>query len=220
MGTDREAPPTRRRESVAEKRARKAEIDDPAVVLDAGLRFLEARARSVAEVRRRLTQAGYREELVTGAIERLADLGMLDDEAFAAAWVESRDRAHPRGEHALMLELRQKGIDATVIAATLRARREGATRWEQVSAGDDDDEAIPARSADASAARKLLERHARALERVPDPRTRRHKAYGLLARNGFSPDVASDLAREVAERMSALSQPRLDSPDEDSAVDP
>jgi regulatory protein len=205
----------RRRESLAERRAKKAEVDDPAVVLDAALRFLEARQRSVAEVRRRLTQAGYREELVTGAIERLLDLGMLDDEAFAAAWVESRDRAHPRGEHALMLELRQKGIDATVIAATLRARRESATRWEQV-AGDDDDDAAPARSADASAARKLLARHARALERVADPRSRRQKAYALLARNGFSPEVAADLAREAAEDML---RPRDDDHDNDPDVD-
>src|SRR3989337_959520 len=50
---------------------------------------------------------------------RLGDLGLLDDEAFALAWIESRDRAHPRGEHALMLELRQKGLDATTIAAAL-----------------------------------------------------------------------------------------------------
>jgi len=207
----------RRRESVAERRAKKAEVDDPAAVLDAALRFLEARPRSVAEVRRRLTQAGYREELVTGAIERLADLGMLDDEAFAAAWVESRDRTHPRGEHALMLELRQKGIDATVIAATLRARREGATRWEQV-AGDDFDEAAPARSADAAAAKKLLARHARALERVADPRARRQKAYALLARNGFSPEVAADLARESAV---AMSQPRdADTDDGPADLDP
>ena len=49
---------------------------------------------------------------------------MLDDEQFARQWVESRDRAHPRGEHALIIELRQKGIDATTIATILKDRRE------------------------------------------------------------------------------------------------
>ena len=44
-----------RRDAPAERRAAKAEIDDPAVVLEAALRFLEARARSESEVRRRLT---------------------------------------------------------------------------------------------------------------------------------------------------------------------
>ena len=40
---------------------------------------------------------------------------MLDDEAFARAWVESRDRARPRGERAIREELRLKGVDRTVI---------------------------------------------------------------------------------------------------------
>ena len=48
------------RESFAERRERRAAVDDPAVVLEAAARFLEARSRSVAEVRRRLTGAGYR----------------------------------------------------------------------------------------------------------------------------------------------------------------
>jgi SOS response regulatory protein OraA/RecX len=186
------------RETPAEKRARRAEVEDPAVVLDAGLRFLEARARSVAEVRRRLTQVGYREELVTGAIERLTKLGMLDDGAFATQWVESRDRAHPRGEHALMLELRQKGIDAALIARILRDRREAAARWDGGTAGGgpgSDGEPNP--TPDEVAARRLLARHARALERVTDPRARRQRAYALLARNGFGPEVAGDVAREA-----------------------
>jgi regulatory protein len=122
---------------------------------------------------------------------------MLDDVAFATAWVESRDRAHPRGEHALMLELRQKGIDATVIAATLRDRREAATRWEPDHIDDGTDEA-PA-TPDETAARTLLARHDRALARVADPRQRRQKAYALLARNGFSPEIAASLSRAVVE---------------------
>src|ERR1041385_8804168 len=101
----------RRKESFTERRERRAAGDDPAVVLEAAARFLEARSRSVAEVRRRLTTAGYRSELIDAAIVRLGDLGVLDDEAFARAWVESRDRARPRGERALRDELRVKGVD-------------------------------------------------------------------------------------------------------------
>ena len=86
----------RPRETFAERQARRAEIDDPQVVLEAAARFLEVRSRSVVEVRRRLGRAGYRAELVEGAIIRLTELGMLDDEAFGRAWIESRDRARPR----------------------------------------------------------------------------------------------------------------------------
>jgi regulatory protein len=172
--------PTRRpRESYAEGRARRAAIDDPNVVLEAALRFLEARQRSVTEVRRRLAQAGYREELITGAIERLGGLGILDDEAFTTAWVESRERARPRGERALRRELALKGIDRTLVDSAMSERR-------PEPGGDADP--------DVAAASRLLERHASQLARVADPRVRRQRAYGLLARHGFDSEIASRLA--------------------------
>ena len=170
--------------SFAERRAARAEVDDPAVVLEAALRFLEARARSESEVRRRLGQAGYRSELVDGAITRLVELGVLDDEAFARAWVESRDRARPRGERALRRELSLKGVDRAVLDEVLDERR--------------DEAAVAGRDIDLEAARLLLARSARSLERIADPRERRQRAYALLARNGFDPDVCREASRELA----------------------
>ena len=174
--------PARRRESVAERRKRRAAVDDPQVVLDAAARFLEARQRSVAEVRRRLRSAGYRPDLVDGAIDRLLELGFLDDEAFSRTWVESRDRARPRGERAIREELRLKGIDRATIDAVLDERREN-------------DQGEP----DRDAAERLLERNMRSLARVADPRQRRARAYALLARNGFDPDVCRDVAVRVVD---------------------
>lgn len=173
----------RRRESFAERRERRAAIDDPAVVLEAAARFLEARARSVAEVRRRLGSAGYRADLIDGAITRMTELGMLDDATFARAWVESRDRARPRGERALRQELSMKGIDRAVVDEVLTERR--ADR--PAEAGDVDE----------IAAERLLARNARTLDRVGDPRARRQRAYALLARNGFDPSVCSALAARL-----------------------
>jgi regulatory protein len=185
-----------RRESVAERRERRAAIDDPAVVLEAAARFLEARSRSVAEVRRRLTGAGYRAELVEGAIERMTELGMLDDEAFARAWVESRDRARPRGERAIREELRLKGVDRASIDLVLEERREAVAR----GFGDGPDVDGEGRgSVDELAARRLLDRNRRALERVLDPRQRRQRAYALLARNGFDPETCRTVAASVTE---------------------
>jgi regulatory protein len=178
----------RRRESFAERRERRAEIDDPAVVLEAAARFLEARARSVGEVRRRLTSAGYRADLIEGAIDRMTELGMLDDATFARAWIESRDRARPRGERALSEELRVRGVDRSVIVAALDERR--------TTASDDGDDTRP--SADEAAAERLLARHARTLDRIVDARARRQRAYGLLARNGFDPSVCGALSARLA----------------------
>ena len=176
-----------RKSTIAERRAERAEIDDPQVVLDAALRFLEARSRSVAEVRRRLSSAGYRGELVEAAVDRLLELGMLDDAAFARAWVASRDRARPRGESALRRELGLKGVPRNVVAAALEERREGAASVPDAGAG-----------ADETAAQRLIARHRAALDRVADPRKRRQRAYALLARNGFDPEICARLANRAA----------------------
>ncbi len=206
-----------RRESLAERRARRTDVDDPDVILAAAFRFLEARARSVAETRRRLTEAGYRPELVEGAVERLLAIGLLDDEAFARHWVESRDRAQPRGEIALRRELRLRGVDPALVEATLEERRTGTSETGWARSGADDraepDDEGP-REPDEAAAGRLLERRRRELERVADPRRRRARAYALLARNGFAPEIASRLSAEfgasVAQGSDAV---ELDSPD-------
>lgn len=167
----------RRREHPAAARERRAAVDDPELVLAAALRFLEARSRSIAEVRRRLTGAGYQPELVEGAVTRLLELGMLDDAEFGRAWLESRDRARPRGERALRQELRLKGIEGGLVDELLVDR---------AASGDD---------VDRVAAERVLARHAAALARVTDPRARRQRAYALLARNGFDPETCSSAVR-------------------------
>ncbi|HSW43859.1 MAG TPA: regulatory protein RecX [Patescibacteria group bacterium] len=176
---------TRQRETPAEARARRGAVDDPATVLNAAARLLEVRPRSIEEVRRRLCEAGYRAELVDGAIDRLADLGILDDEAFARAWVESRDRARPRGERALRAELRRRGVGEEVISATLGEREPAPTAGRGALVG------MASETADGVAAAALLARRGGAAAREPDPRKRRARAYALLARNGFDPDVAA-----------------------------
>lgn len=160
-------------------------------MLEAAARFLEARSRSVHEVRRRLGGAGYRTELVEGAITRMIELGMLDDETFARVWVESRDRARPRGERAIREELRLKGIDREVVDAVMTDRRDRAADAADAT-GDGSD-----RGPDRSAAERLLAKNARALARVADPRQRRQRAYALLARHGFDPETCRDVAATV-----------------------
>ncbi len=169
--------PRRRKPTIAERRETRSKVEDPKEVLDAAARFLEARPRSISEVRRRLTSMGYRAPLVDDAVLRMTELGYLDDEAFARAWVASRDRARPRGEHALRRELQLKGIDRSNIDVVLEERRaEAAT---DVQAGHD------GFGADDLAAERLLRRKLAPILRENDPRKRRQRAYALLARSGF-----------------------------------
>jgi regulatory protein len=179
------------RAAPAERRERRAAVDDPAVVMEAAAAFLAVRPRSVDETRRRLRHLGYRHDLVDGVVAALLELGYLDDEAFARAWVESRDRARPRGAGALRRELSLKGVDRAVIDALL-VKRDVDDRHDR-GEGEASDP-----TPDEDAADRLLARKAATLARETDPRKRRQKAYALLARNGFSPDVISAaLGREA-----------------------
>jgi regulatory protein len=114
---------------------------------------------------------------------------VLDDEAFARGWVESRDRARPRGERALRDELRLKGIERSLVDEVLGDRREL-----RANDGEADDDGSP----DRLAALRLIERHARTLDRIDDPHKRRQRAYALLARNGFDPDICREIAARAA----------------------
>jgi regulatory protein len=168
-----------------ERRARRAAVTDPDVVMDAAAAFLSVRPRSVAETRRRLRELGYPTTLCDGVVDRLVGLGYLDDRAFARTWLESRDRTRPRGRLALAQELQRKGVPRDVVDEALSER--------QGSALDVSHPGAPGESrVELEAALRLLERRASALERETDVRRRRVKAFALLARHGFAPDVCRD----------------------------
>jgi regulatory protein len=190
--------PRAQKPTPAERREQRSRVDSIGEVLDAAARYLEARPRAEAEIRRSLLHLGYRSDLVEEAVARLVELHYLDDEAFARAWVDSRDRASPRGEHALRAELGRKGVDRSVIDEILGERRDDA-RVRVAAIGD---EAQP--SADEAAARRLLDKRRPALMREADPRKRRQKAYALLARGGFGPDVCASVSRAVLAEQDVL----------------
>jgi regulatory protein len=91
------------------------EQDTLTQAVDRAVRFLAHRPRSEAEVRRRLAEKNVPDPVITATIAHLQHLGYLDDEAFAAFWVENRSAFRPLSPRALRYELRQKGVsDATI----------------------------------------------------------------------------------------------------------
>jgi regulatory protein len=181
---------TRRRstpESVKARREARGQITDTGPVMEAAAAFLAVRPRSITETKRRLRDLGYPQPLVDQVIERFAEIGYLDDEAFSRAWVESRDRARPRGDTALRRELAQKGVARQIVDDIL---------GERLDAAEDGDPNLAAATA-------LLERKRAALAHEPDERKRRQKAYALLARSGFDPEtcrtVSASVTRDVGE---------------------
>lgn len=160
-------------ESVAAARELRGQLTDAGPVMEAAAAFLAIRSRSVAETSGRLRKNGYPPALVEAVITRLIEMNYLDDEQFARAWVDSRDRSQPRGGQGLRRELTLKGVPRDVIDVVMAERDERA-------AGEDPD---------LIAASALLQRKRHSLEREADVRKRRQKAYALLARNGFDPET-------------------------------
>ncbi|GBD22816.1 Regulatory protein RecX [bacterium HR29] len=90
------------------------------VAHEAALRLLSHRARSERELRTRLELRGIPADIVAAEVERLRETGLLDDEKFAAAWVEERRRTSPRSRRMLRYELLGRGIDPDAVERATR----------------------------------------------------------------------------------------------------
>jgi regulatory protein len=102
-----------------EEFARLEHAEQGSKAYQAALRLLEARPRSTAELRDRLRRKEFAPEAIDQAVERLEELGLLDDRAFARMWVENRQAYRPRGPAALRNELQRKGVDRAVVDQVL-----------------------------------------------------------------------------------------------------
>lgn len=151
--------------------AQKSFLDDaePPPELRAALakayRLLAVRARSEKELREALLRKGFGADLVAAAMAQCKEQRFIDDADFARQFVQSRLLNRPKGRTRLTLELRQKGVDAATIAATL-------------------DELLPAEQ-QAELADQLAEKLRKRLANLP-PQKARQRLADFLRRRGFN----------------------------------
>ena len=138
----------------------------------AAFRLVSYRPRSEKELRDRLRQRGFPEANIAATVTRLKELRLVDDAAFAASWVESRDRTGPRGRRLLSSELRTKGVSGQIAT-------------EAAAAIDEPEAAYRAGS-----------RRAATLREKPFEEFRRKVGEHLL-RRGFSYEIAESTARQL-----------------------
>ena len=99
--------------------------------MDAALRYLGARARTVREVERHLDACEYGEVEVYETVERLRELGLLDDLAFANEFVRTRlatkpvSRAHLR-EQLLTHEVEESAMEQALMQIDEEAQQRSA----------------------------------------------------------------------------------------------
>jgi regulatory protein len=94
--------------------------DQPERIHQAALRLLRYRARNERQLRTRLMEKGFPIPLVEAEIERLRKVGLIDDRAYAAAFVEDRSRRSPKGKRLVQMELTAQGVDRQVALEAAR----------------------------------------------------------------------------------------------------
>ncbi len=136
------------------------------------LGFLSHRPRSEHELHMHLRRKGIPDEIIETTLRRLKGAQLVNDQAFAQQWVESRVEHRPRSSKALAYELRAKGVPEEIIA--------------QVLAPLDD----------AQLALKAARLYTRRLEGLPRD-IYRQKMIAHLAQKGFSYDIANQTTSQV-----------------------
>lgn len=108
-------------------------------------------------------------EDITKIIQRLTELGYLNDEDFARIYIGSSLRRKPQGLRMLQMNLRQKGIDESTFATALKL----ASVENQLDEND--------------LAQDAADKKLRTLSKLP-PNKQKEKLYRFLASRGFSMD--------------------------------
>jgi regulatory protein len=145
------------------------------------LRLLTARARTRAELAGQLAKRGYPDDVSTRVLDRLADVGLVDDIDFAEQWVHSRRVNAGKGKRALAAELHTKGVDNDVITSVLSDINPDAER---------------------ARAEELVRKKLRREILSDDDLRLRRRLVAMLARRGYSQTMAYEVvsAELAAER--------------------
>ncbi len=110
------------------------------------VQLIGRRPRSKGELRRYFEKNGFDTPIQERVLQRLQRATLVNDDAFAKAWVENQTTFRPRGKIGLKAELRKKGIDKEAIEAALegfdefaaayKAAEKANRRWKQLSKDD------------------------------------------------------------------------------------
>jgi regulatory protein len=156
-------------------------------LVNASLRYVSYRPRSEGELTDFLTKKLTRWKVVGGVlvrkvIERMRELGYVDDRAFAAWWRDQRTSFKPKGRRFIALELARKGISREIAEEALSEERADQGAFDEL------------KGARIAIAKKLvLWAHKPLIEQ-------KKKVYTFLAQRGFSSDTIGKIIDEVVKK--------------------
>src|SRR4051794_39408747 len=160
------------------------------------LRQLAVRPRTRAELAKALARREISDEVIAEVLDRYDEVGIIDDAAFARAWVSSRHHGRGLARRALANELRQRGVDAEVASEALETL-------------DDD--------AEAAAARALVDHKLCSARGTPEQVFRR--LVGMLARKGYPARAAISAVKDALAARDAEAAEFADQLDAEALAD-
>lgn len=155
------------------------------------LRLLTMAPRTRAQLAEALRKREVPQEAAEAVLERFSEVGLIDDEAFAEAWVNSRHAGRGLARKALASELRHRGVDEEIVKDAV----------EQL---DPEQEA--------ETARRLVMRKLSSTRGL-EPAVRTRRLAGMLARKGYGPGLAFRVIREALEGEEAENAASVAEPD-------
>lgn len=132
-------------------------------------------ARSRHELAEILRKKGIPGEVSDAVLDRMTEVGLINDQAFAEAWVESRQQRRHLSRAGVRQELQRKGLDRELVNDTVA----------EISSDDE-----------YAAARALAEKKLRSVRSL-EPVVQRRRIAGALARRGFGPGIANQVLTDV-----------------------
>ncbi|HEX9972902.1 MAG TPA: RecX family transcriptional regulator [bacterium] len=142
---------------------------------DRALNFLSYRDRSEKEIRTKLKDVGYEENIIDWVIGELQRLKFLDDQRFAQSYAQTQMITRPMGEYFLKRELKQKGIDTELIEQTV--------------------EKIYEEKDQVSVALELAQQRKKRNSNIDEMKAKK-RVSDFLLRRGFSWDVVSEVLEQ------------------------
>lgn len=149
------------------------------------LNFIAYKPRTIFDVRKKLIDGGYPDQIIETILEKLLEKGYLNDQQFAENWIENKSLHKPRGKKLIRLELKQKNIDQEIIE-------------DAVNQMDSDDEL----------AVRAAEKYHKRLSNF-DEEIYKRRLTGYLMRRGFSYSTIKPIVNGMWEKTSLNSTENL-----------
>ena len=138
---------------------------------EAALKLLERTRRTRRDLERRLKEKDFDAATIATTLDRLTEVGLVDDVEYARAWLAGRWGRKPSGWRRLEQELRAKGVSQE------HAQRARELLSERGNAPDEIESAA-----------KLVAQARKRYARL-EPQVQRQRLYALLARRGYDGDI-------------------------------